>query len=125
MDEYKIVDAKITVGPQLRADQILPFEITHGFDEPPFGEECSEIYNYLVYKFRDGNNYVWARAYLSSIEEVSLFGPFESEQVLHPVISNEFVGKVVDYFKQRFLKIDHFKLDSEQGYETIWRGDSR
>ena len=123
MDEFEEPESANLI-PQ-RTDVITPREIIHKLDDLTFGDGHGQIYNYLIYKFFDGDRHIWARSYLDDIGEVSIFGPYHSETDLTEVEAAEFFSKVVDYFQRRYFTINRFSAEFETGYQQIWRSDSQ
>jgi hypothetical protein len=62
-----------------------------------------------------GGAYYWARAYLDTIGEVSIYGPFVSRQDMTQ-LSKPIDQGVIAYFQRRYRRLSRL---SAQGYETI------
>lgn len=125
MEEFEIVDSESASLVSEQLDLIKPHVIIHQLDDLTFGEGHGQMYNFLIYKFFEGEKHIWARSYLHDISEVSIFGPFRSEVDLVEVESPEFFSKVLAYFKRRYFIINRFSAEFDTGYRLIWRSDSQ
>lgn len=104
-------------------DTLAPARIEHHCEEIHADGELEQKYNYLVYHFEMHGRYIWARAYLDEIDQVSIFGPFDSEQTLNAVSDDAFEVLVMNYFKRRYEVIQ--KLSEEMGgYAVVWKAES-
>jgi len=98
------------------ANEIKPVEIEHKVDEIINGSTIEQKYNYLVYHFELGGNYIVARAYLDEIGSVSIYGPFKRRGMAE-YSDGPIHDSILSYLKRRFAEI---KTLGENGYATIW-----
>ena len=102
-------------------DPVRPTEIEHRCEEIFDDGAMTQRYNYLVYHFVGDGAHFTARAYLDSIDTVSVYGPFEGRDSSKPV-SGPMNEAMLAYLKRRFRRIE--KLGDEgEGYVTLWSAD--
>lgn len=103
-------------------DALTPLRIEHLCEEIYADDVLEQKYNYLVYHFEREGAYIRARAYLDEVDEVAIYGPYESELMESaPVEDAEFFGLVLDYLKRRYVEVKTLSKDDALGYRTIWR----
>lgn len=98
-------------------DPISPSMIRHEVDEIAPEGVVEMIYNFLTYEFERDGAVCTAKAYLDSIGEVAIFGPFASRDGLRPSDAPEFKDDVLAYLKRRFGAIEEL---GEERYHRIW-----
>lgn len=100
-------------------DRIEPVRILHSVDEIYADGEMEQEYNFLDYIFeRDGVTFR-ARAYLDSVYQVALYGPFDAASEERIPSAPEMKRDILGYLRRRFSEIQ--SLDPESStYVTIW-----
>jgi hypothetical protein len=106
MTEHRFVDR----------DEVVPTEIEHKCEGLFAGDECEQIYNYIIYHFDCNGAYFWARTYIDEIDTVSVHGPFEGRHTGNRVLGSLNEG-MLSYLKRRFRKIQMLRND---GYVEVW-----
>ena len=117
MSEPRIVSSQIRTLKPPADDPIRPIAIHHKVERIGPEEAPDVVYNYLVYEFQRDGAVCKARAYLETIEEVSIYGPFAGPDDLRPIEAPGFRADVLSYLKRRFRVIQELR---EDGYHTIW-----
>lgn len=116
-DGPSIVSSSVLLGGRAIDDSIRPKSIRHEVDEIFADGELQQRYNFIEYEFEKDGAFCRARAYIDSISEVAVFGPFVSKDELSPLTEDDFKNSVVDYMKRRFDLIVEL---GEYGYVTLW-----
>jgi hypothetical protein len=111
MTEHRFVDR----------DDMVPTEIEHKCEALFVGDECLQIYNYIIYHFDCNGAYFWARTYIDEIDAVSVYGPFEGRHTRNR-ISGPLNEGMLSYLKRRFRKIQMLGND---GYVDVWSDRDR
>ncbi len=93
-----------------------PYKIEHLKDVIEVNGEIEQVYNYLINRFEGFEAYIWARACLDEIKEVSLYGPFTSSNDLTQVDNPDLHRVVLDYLHFRFRVVKEL---GPNGYVTI------
>ncbi|MEW6435851.1 MAG: hypothetical protein AB1508_01620 [Pseudomonadota bacterium] len=89
-------------------DQVTPTSIEHKIDDVyggADGQRLEQRYNFLDYHFELNGAYLRARAYLDEIQNVTLFGPFESRDNLRKIAAPEAERAVVAYLARRYSRV--------------------
>ena len=117
MSDPVIISSHVRVLKPQPDDPIRPTAIDHKIDEIDPEDEPEVVYNYLIYTFERDGAVCNARAYLDTIEEVSIYGPFAGPDDFNLIDAPEFKDDVLTYLKRCYAAIEELR---EDGYHRIW-----
>jgi hypothetical protein len=95
-------------------DNDLPCSIHHARDTIIIDGKVDQDYRFLIYTFDGADGEITARAYFDDPWEVSILTPMNKAVIDLPVMR---------YLQRRFRVIK--RLGGPEGYEVIWREESR
>lgn len=98
--------------PEPGAPQRILHLCDYGFD-PSAPGLLDFHYNYFVYHWQVGGKAFHARAYNDTMEEVSVYLPFEE-------LRKRDCEPIVTWLKRRFCTIKTFEQETRAGYVTRW-----
>lgn len=116
-------DSRLPADPlieDISTDAITPARLEHLCDQIFIDGKLDQSYNYLSYDFVCDDVLVKARAYLDTISQVDLFGPYRHDIPAEnqAPLDMAFPAAVLDYLKRRFSLINALGKD---GYDILWQ----